>query len=48
MTPAQGLYRYTASNITFPNTFRVCPAQLRVLITASPSVLTAGFSPDSR
>lgn len=48
VTPAQGLYRYTASNITFPNTFRVCPAQVRAFMTASPAVVTAGFSPDSR
>jgi hypothetical protein len=48
VTPAQGLYRYTSSSLTFPATFRVCPAQVRAFFTASPSVVTPGFSPDSR
>lgn len=48
VTPAQGLYRYTASNITFPANFRVCPAQVRAKFTLNPSVVTPGFTPDSR
>lgn len=48
VTPSQGLYRYTASNITFPANFRVCPSQVRAFFTASPAVVTPGFTPDSR
>lgn len=48
VTPNQGLYRYTASNITFPAAFRVCPAQVRAKFTASPLVVTPGFTPNSR
>jgi hypothetical protein len=49
VVPAQGLYRYTASNL---NLGPVCPAQVRAVL---PNVLAAGkpvasepFTPDSR
>ena len=49
VVPAQGLYRYTASNL---NLGPVCPAQVRAIL---PNVLVAGkpvasepFTPDSR
>ena len=46
VTPAQGLFRYNASNLRFPG--GVCPGQIRAAFNANINVNSGGFTPDSR